>query len=207
MVRNGLRILTSEVLSALLATLLGTACAPGTPPPPGPFNSVPPDSLIAHIENDLEFDTLRAYGDEQRLMLGTCPASCSYGPRVKIEPESHSYRNKMSVLGSGPGRIIARMISYDTIPYPKFNLGSRDTVYWAVTEGTSTLNPDSLSSVSLFISMKGLRGMRGPAITQDTTSIAKHSYGYYGKHARAYWIWTDTDETAWGSCAKGACCR
>ena len=190
--------------------LLTSACAGGTPPPnfSVPYDSVPPDTLIAYIETSLEFDTLRAYGDEQRLMLGTCPASCTYGPRVKIEPETRSYRNKMSALGSTPGRIIARLISYDTVPYPKFNLGSQDTVYWAVTGATPTRDPDSLDAVSLFISMKGLRGTReGPAVKQDTSSIEKHSYGYYGKHARAYWVWTDSDEQLWGSCAKGACCR
>jgi hypothetical protein len=193
-----------------LAWAGGIAGCGGTAAPPfsAAYDSVPPDTLIAYIENSLEFDTMRAYGDDQRLMLGTCPAACTHGPRVRIEPETRSHRNQMSGLTSGPGRIIARMISSDTTQYPKFNLGSEDTVYWAVTQAAATSNPDSLESVSMFISIKGLRGLRSPAITKDTLAfIEQHSYGYYGKHARAYWIWNDNDEQAWGSCAKGACCR
>ena len=189
--------------------VLACACAPGGTTPPGfsaPYDSVGSDTLLAYIVDTLHFDTIPALGDEQRLMLGTCPASCSHGPRVKIEPEDRSHRNQLSSL-SGQGRIIARMINYDTTEYPKFNLGGLDTVYWAITQADTTADPDSLTSTSLFISIRGLRGTRTPVITYDTGYVDKHEYGYYGKRAIASWIWSDSDETGWGSCSKGACCH
>lgn len=195
-------------LGSVTLLVLVWACEPGTPAPgfPASYDSVGSDTLLAYIVDTLKFDTIAGVGDEQRLMLGTCPGACSHGPRVKIEPERRSYRNRIASLG-GQGRIIARMINYDTTGYPKFNLGGNDTVYWAVTRADSTTNPDSLRSTSLFISIQGLRGTRTPVITYDTGYVEKHGYGYYGEHALARWIWSDADETSWGSCAKGACCR
>jgi hypothetical protein len=197
-------------LGSMSLIMLAWGCKPGTTPPDfsTPYDSVGSDTLLAYIEDTtkLKFDPVPGVGDEQRLMLGTCPGACSHGPRVKIEPEKRSYRNKLSSL-SGQGRIIARMINYDTTEYPKFNLGGHDTAYWAVTQADSTMDPDSLRSTSLFISIRGLRGTRTPVITYDTGYVEKHGYGYYGEHALARWIWSDADETSWGSCAKGACCR
>jgi hypothetical protein len=188
--------------------LLISACHPGTPAPPftTSYDSVASDTLLSYIENDLEFDTFHAVGDAQRLAIG-CPGQCLHGPLVKIEPERRAHRNKLSALTSGPGRIIARMINYDTLEYPKLNLGSQDTVYWAITDATPTSNPDSLTSTSLFISIKGLRGTRTPAITDTTGFVERHPSSYYGNRALAHWVWSDLDETGWGSCSKGACCH
>ena len=198
---------------AVFLTVIASACGghgqPGTASPSftAPYDSVPPDTLLAYIEDSLKFEAIDALVDDQRLMLGTCPGACTHGPRVRIEPESLSYRNHMTDLMSGPGRIIARMINSDTTGYPKFNLGGLDTVYWAISRADTTQNPDSLVSVSQYISIKGLRGLRTPAITTDTGSISRHPYGYYGYRAKARWLWSDADETGWGTCAKGACCR
>ena len=194
-------------LPSVTLIMLAWGCKGTTPPGfSAPYDSVGSDTLLAYIVDTLTFDTIPGVGDEQRLMLGTCPGACTHGPRVKIEPERRSYRNKVSSL-HGQGRIIARMINYDTTEYPKLNLGGHDTVYWAVTRADTTAAPDSLRSTSLFISIRGLRGTRTPVITYDTGYVENHGYGYYGKHALARWIWSDTDETGWGSCAKGACCH
>jgi hypothetical protein len=197
------------VFLGVIASACGGHGGPGTASPSftAPYDSVPADTLLAYIEDSLKFEVIDALVDDQRLMLGTCPGACTHGPRVRIEPESLSYRNDTTALMSGPGRIIARMINSDTTGYPKFNLGGLDTVYWAITQATATANPDSLASVSQYISIKGLRGLRSPAITSDTGFVHRHAYGYYGYRAEARWLWSDFDETGWGSCAKGACCR
>ena len=152
-------------LFAVSVTVIASACCgkcgPGTTGPTftTAYDSTAFDTLLAYVSDTtkLRFETIPALGDDQRLMLGTCPGACTHGPRVRIEPESLSYRNKVDTLINGPGRIIARMINSDTTPYPKFNLGGLDTVYWAITRADTTTNPDSLSSVSLYISIKGLR--------------------------------------------------
>jgi hypothetical protein len=202
----------TSVIAVSLTVLISACCGQcgsGTTPPPFSmaYDSVPPDTLLAYIQTSLKFETIAPLVDDQRLMLGTCPGACTHGPRVRIEPESLSYRNDTTALMSGPGRIIARMINSDTTGYPKFNLGGLDTVYWAVSRADPTQNPDSMVSVSQYISIKGLRGLRSPAITTDTGFISRHPYGYYGYRAKARWLWSDADETGWGTCAKGACCR
>jgi hypothetical protein len=201
-------------MAVFLSVIASACCGNRGPGTTGPgfttaYDSTAFDTLLAYVADTtkLRFETIPAAVDDQRLMLGTCPGACTHGPRVRIEPESLSYRNKIDTLRNGPGRIIARMINSDTIPYPKFNLGGLDTVYWAITRADTTTNPDSLSSVSLYISIKGLRGMRTPAITTDTGFVDRHPYGYYGYRAKARWLWSDSDETGWGTCAKGACCH
>lgn len=196
----------------LMAMLLGMlACDKGTPGPSNfstPYDSTPPDTLLAYI-NTLKFDEREWAGDAQRLMVGTCPASCSHGPLVRIEPEQRAHKNRPASLQSIQGRIIARMINNDSIGYSKYNLGDADTVYWAVSRVVPT-SGDTAFGVSMYISVRGLRGTRSPAITSDTAIVEKHSsyegHKYYPKEALAQWVWSDTDETKWGYCGD-ACCR
>src|SRR6476620_7755796 len=106
----------------------------GTPGPKftTPFDSVSRDSLLDYVDNNLQWDTREGAGDMQRLMIGECPDSCHYGPRVMIQPEKRSHQNRATSLSERPGRIIARIINLDALEYPKLNLGPLDTVYWAV---------------------------------------------------------------------------
>jgi hypothetical protein len=140
----------------------------------------------------------------QRLMLGSCPNNCQYGPRVRIQPERRSHQNSSNSLSQRPGRVIARFINYDAQTYPKLNIAAYDTVYWAV-DRVEPVN-DSLSrGRSLFISTKKLRSMQ-PAAHSESLQVSEHASGYW-RQALARWIWSETDETRWGTCKEGGCCH
>jgi hypothetical protein len=136
-------------------------------------------------------------GDSQRLMLGTkCPESCRYGPLARIDPVAGSY-----LLDSGQlaeGRILARVVNADTIGYPKFNLGPRDTVYWWIDR-----HPGGYRSV--LISSR-------PDAKLAYDSLRIHPYpdraaGWQWKQAQARFLWRDQDEALWIACAVSQCCR
>jgi hypothetical protein len=193
------------------------ACHEGTPGPSQfstPYDSTPPDTLLAYI-NSLHFDQREWAGDAQRLMLGTCPQSCRYGPLVRIEPERRAHRNSAADLEHRQGRNIARMINTDPIAYPKFNLAARDTVFWAVSKVRPSRG-DTAYGITMYISLRGLRGTRSPAITYGKALVEKHSSyrdsssyssSFYPSQALAQWVWSDSDETKWGNCTDGGCCR
>jgi len=142
---------------------------------------------------DTMFDTLPGVGDEQRLMLGTtCPGDCRYGPRVKIQP--HRAASYLTEADRDAGVVIARIINLDTLPYPKFNLSGRDTVYWLVGKRHG-------DSVSVFVS-----SARGARPRGGNLEIDYHATGPY-RQALARWIWSDRDELAWGTCDGDRCCR
>jgi len=168
-----------------------------------PFDSISTDSLLEYV-GGLEWDEREGAGDMQRLMLGACPNNCQYGPRVVIQPERRSHQNSSNSLSQAPGRIIARFINLDAQAYPKLNIAAHDTVYWAV-ERVQPVN-DSLSrGRSLFISTKKLRMMQ-PAAEPESLLVTEHPSGYWAQ-ALARWIWSETDETRWGTCKEGGCCH
>jgi hypothetical protein len=197
-----------SLMASVGVSLAALSCKPGTRAPTfaAPYDSVPPDTLLAYIST-LQFDTTEWAGDAQRLMVGTCPASCSHGPLVRIEPEKRAHRNKASSLQGNQGRIIARMINKTaTDSYPKYNLAPADTVYWAVRQvGSYTKYTDSGTSV--YISTRGLRGTHPTPFEYDSALVEKHPSSYYAKQALAHWVWSDFDEQKWGVCNKDGCCR
>jgi hypothetical protein len=143
------------------------------------------------VSQDTMFDTLPGVGDEQRLMMGNWPRA-TYGPRAKIQP--HRAASYLTSADRDTGAVIARIINLDTIPYPKFNLQARDTVYWWVGKRHGEW-------VSVFISS---RPQRRPWVSD--LYIEEHdNRPYYQPIAR--WIWNDRDELAWGTCDGGRCCR
>jgi hypothetical protein len=196
-------------MSRVLAlVLVAAACSPGTPAPSNfsaPYDSVPGDTLLAYIASELQFDTRQWAGDSQRLMVGTCPGSCTHGPRVRIEPELRSHRNRAGVLQGRQGRIIARMINGDTTPYPKYNIAGLDTVYWSVSRVVA--GGDTSRGQSMYISTRGLRGTHPTPVVYDSALVEQHPHSYYPKQALSLWIWSDSDETKWGTCNKDGCCR
>jgi hypothetical protein len=193
-------------IALALITVAAVAC--GTPAPSfsTPYDSVPADTLFAYITSRLQFDQRQWAGDSQRLMVGTCPSSCSHGPRVSIEPERRSHRNRSVTLEGDQGRIIARMINADTTPYPKFNLAGLDTVYWSVSRVVPA-GGDTSWGQSMYISTRGLRGTHPTPVVYDSALVETHSHSYYPQQALARWIWSDTDEEKWGTCHRDGCCR
>jgi hypothetical protein len=148
--------------------------------------------VLARTRGDTEYDTLPGVGDEQRLMVGTCPGRCAHGPRAKIQP--HRAAAYLTQADRDSGVVIARIINLSDTAYEKFNLHARDTVYWRVV----TLGG---RDVSLFVSSApGVRALRS-----DLRIDEYHPTTY--RQALARWIWDDNDEIAWGTCDGGHCCR
>jgi hypothetical protein len=144
------------------------------------------------VPTDTMFDTLPGVGDEQRLMVGTCPGNCSYGPRAKIQP--HRAASYLTDADRETGAVIARIINLDTLAYAKFNLHGRDTVYWWVGKRRGDL-------VSVFIS-----SAPGARPWVSNLEIDYHRTMPY-LQPLARWIWDDRDEAAWGTCDGGRCCK
>lgn len=148
--------------------------------------------VLARARSDMEYDTLPGVGDEQRLMVGTCPGRCAHGPRAKIQP--HRAAAYLTQADRDSGVVIARIINLSDIAYGKFNLHARDTVYWrVVTRGGR--------DISLFVS--SAPGVK--AFTSDLEIDEYHPTTYRQPLAR--WIWDDHDEAAWGTCDGGRCCK
>ncbi|MGH7751609.1 MAG: hypothetical protein ACREN5_02235 [Gemmatimonadales bacterium] len=133
-------------------------------------------------------------GDRQRLMLGTCPARCRYGPLVRIEPEGRSWTVPRDSLARG--RVVARLINEDPRQgYPKFALGPADTVYWWV---------DSVPTGRWRSIFKSSRpGAR--AIVAGLQVDHHATQKWY--QALARFVWSDEDEQSWVTCTKNGCCQ
>ena len=135
-------------------------------------------------------------GDSQRLMLGSCPNDCRYGPLAHIDPASRSYELNDASLNAG--RMLARVINVDTIAYPKLNLGPRDTVYWWV-DGVGGRQR------SVLISSR-------PEVPPLVTGFRREAHpeqrkGFKWRQAQARFYWRDTDEMLWVACDWAECCR
>jgi hypothetical protein len=145
---------------------------------------------FARSARDSEFVTDSGAGDQQRLMVGTCPANCRYGPLAAIQPRNRVARWTEEHRDSG--EVIARIISDSA--YPKFNIQGRDTVYWWVgRRGDKT--------VSVFTSTRP--GVR-PLVSD--LEVTPHPAGYWTQSI-ARWLWRDRDEAAWSTCDGSACCK
>jgi hypothetical protein len=170
-----------------------------------PANAHPADTtqLQACLQG-LEFDTVGALGDEQRLMVRDVPPglpchgdpthTCRYGPLAKIEPVMGAQRYSDSALQEG--RIIARMFLRpgETESYPKLGLVPNDTTYWWVNTAMDS---------SAFVS----RAPSGAALSDTVVVLTVESHGSRTfRQAVARWVWVANDEKSQGTCGS-ACCR
>jgi len=174
---------------------------------PCPANAAPSDTAQLHAcIAHLDFDTLTAAGDEQRLLVRDTVAgtachgdeshSCRHGPLAKIEPVVKAHKRSNAQLDEG--RIIARLYLRDgeTEPYPKLGLAPTDTTYWWVQRTSPT------TAVSRFIRVSGDSAV---ATEQEEILIESHPSGSY-RQALARFLWDDADEKTQGPCGSG-CCR
>ena len=165
-----------------LALLLALAACQPSPPSLGSFGGVDvrfvrADTLLA-VSRAMTF--VPTLGDSQRLMLGSYPTG-RYGPRVQIAPAIRAYAHERNDLASGV--LLARLVNFDTIPYPKLNLGPLDTVYvW-----TAVVNGIPSPVNALFVNSRdgtrlevGLRFHPGP--------------GFRATQPAARFAWRDDDE-------------
>ena len=199
----------------MVVTVAGLAIGIACRPPGGGGGQVPPESPPAappfagtRIE-EADRAAVLAYaraqkfvpisGDSQRLMLGTsCPEGCRYGPLARIDPVAGTFMLDSAQLAAG--RIVARVVNADTMGYPKFNLGPRDTVYWWI-DG----RPNGGGYRSVLISSRD-----DAKLAVDSLRI--HPYpdrqaGFSWKQAQARFLWRDQDEALWIACAVSQCCR
>lgn len=180
------------------------ACRPNQlPPPPPPFGGTAIETVdraaVLRYARSQQFVPIS--GDSQRLMLGaSCPADCRYGPLARIDPVAGSFLLDSARLAEG--RILARVVNFDTLPYAKLNLGPADTAYWWVDrrggEGGGSYRSVLISSQ--------------PEAKLVFQPLAIHPYpgrapDFQWRQAQARFLWGDRDEALWVACAVTQCCR
>jgi hypothetical protein len=166
-----------------------------TPQPPFSTNvdSTSRAAILAYADT-LAFTDSFAAGETRRLMRGACPGSCSYGPLVRLEPETGSVALDSAALWQG--RIIARLVNLSLGPadsYPKFNLTPGGTSYWWVDGRGGAWR-------SLFISRDTTR-----AFEPDSFVLHVDANHYHWKASVAKYIWTEVDEELWVACSQSCC--
>jgi hypothetical protein len=153
------------------------------------------DALRAYV-GALRFDENYAVGDAQRLMIGHYP-DAHYGPLVTIQPEVGNYRLTWDDLRRG--RIVARIINADSIPYPKLGLAPHSVTYWWAQTG-----PLGAGGRSVFISTDSGSGR---IVSRTVGSLVYEAHpGIRYAQAAARWFWDDADEKGWFPC-PGGCCK
>ena len=177
---------------------VAAACYREVKPEPPPFVGQPIEQVprATVLEYARRVPYMEVSGDSQRLMLGTCPADCRYGPRAHIDPASRSYELQDEAFNAG--RLLARIVNVDSIDYPKLNLGPQDTVYWFVDGTGGRLRSVLVSS----------RADVPPLVTGfSRTAHPEQRKGFRWRQAQARFGWRDTDEALWVACAWSECCR
>lgn len=184
--------------SRWVALAVTAACYSELKPEPPPFAGQPIEqvSRATVLEYARRVPYIEISGDSQRLMLGTCPGDCRYGPLAHIDPASRSYELGDAALAAG--RLLARVINVDTIAYPKLNLGPQDTVYWWVDGSGGRLR-------SVLVSSR-------PDVPPLVTGFAREAHpeqrkGFRWHQAQARFRWRDSDEALWVACDWAGCCR
>ena len=217
-------VLPLRVFLILLGVAIVLGCAPSyeqgpVPPlPDGCPSDNPPsnNSELAACLTALEFDTLEAAGDEQRLTIfetaagvpgGPCPPgvpdsvrSCRHGPLAVIQPEINSHLHGQNELKAG--RIIAklRIPASEKDSYEKLAMVPGHTTYWWVQRDPR--RPDSSAGRSVYITE--VKGQQPLPMKEYPLVYVRHEGKF--KQALARWVWDPTDEKTQGSCSQG-CCR
>ncbi len=130
------------------------------------------------------------FGDEQTLRSRQDTVSGD-GPFVRIEPVTAAHRYNRDELAAG--RLIGRLINFDSVPYPRLGLGAHDTTYWWV---------DSSANGrwrALFLSTD-------PAIQPVTMPVrVEPSTTWWQPVAR--WVAVGGVDAVWATCGADTICR
>ena len=157
-----------------------------------PIDSAPRSAVLGYARS-LNYDSTQGVGDFRRVMVGSCPR-CVYGPHVFLRPERGAAALDTARLAEG--RMLARLINFDSTGYAKFNLAARDTVYWWV----DRRGPGGTWR-SMYVSSDP-----GRRLQQDTLIVTSyHSYRWERTWAR--FLWRDADEALWVACDMTGCCK
>ncbi|NNG17932.1 MAG: hypothetical protein HKM89_15760 [Gemmatimonadales bacterium] len=197
-----LALIGGVVIGQLGGTVaLTPAPSPGSGPPPptfaGQIETMPRAEVLSYARG-LGFDRSDGAGDTQRLTvvdLMAVPPAPVPGPLCRIEPMQGAAELERDELAAG--RIVARIINRDSIPYPELALGPSDTTYWWVDSATTgqwrTLLVSSEDTV--LIAPRGLSLVRA---FEDST----RRWG----QALARWRWQGQDEGLWVTCTATSAC-
>jgi hypothetical protein len=165
-----------------------------TPAPPFSGQGTLDQAQVLAYARTLHYDTEHGAGETRRLMVGCPPGQCRYGPLVRIDPEEGAVSLSRDQLAQG--RVLVRMISLDTMPYPKLGLGARpDTAYWFVR--------DSAGLRSWYVSSDRKRTIVGP----DTFKLTEYPHGKPWRRTIARFVFRETDEGLWIPCIVYYCCQ
>jgi hypothetical protein len=185
-------------LLATAATLGALAPAAQSQRPGKPvFNidSVSSEQFRSYLRT-LTFAADTEAGDRQALMIGHYPDSASLGPVATILPEEHAYQ--MSGEQLERGRVIAVIGNEGADSYPKLGLLPHAITYWWV-----EYNEHSEHGRSVFLT-----------VDADTNIVARAYRGlqvisyhrrYRAMQPLARFVWTSTDDLAWGWCGWHCC--
>jgi len=157
----------------------------------------------------LHFDGSDGASDMQRLRI-VDSSGAHYGPRVRIEPEVGVVRLTRAQLRRG--RIVARMVNYDTIPYPKLGIPAHGAAYFwmdstAKGHWRAVYIPDDTTH-ALVERETGTRTLKsaGDSLVHVRDSVIVHVNPDSIFRSRARWLWSDADEGTWASCTMTGCC-
>lgn len=144
----------------------------------------------------LHYDVEHGAGETRRLMVGCPPGPCRYGPLVRLEPEIGVVSLNKTQLAAG--RVLARLINLDTMPYPKLGLGPKpDTAYWFVRDSAG-LRSWYVSSI-----LERGGGITGP----DTFKLTAYPHGKRWTRTFARFVFREKDEGLWIPCIVFYCCQ
>lgn len=164
-----------------------------TPPPrfKDPIEKVSREQLLRYARS-LVFDTLAGVGDQQRLMLGSCPDNCRYGPLVEIQPEIGAATLDIKALASG--RIVGRFVNKSSTPYDKLAIPpSQESFVWVDSIGETWRAYIIPTDSKLPVTLRSL-------------GLERHGKPrWYQSLAR--WKWREDDEAAWITCTIDGCCK
>lgn len=141
------------------------------------------------------------FGDSTRLFAGRFPDSIRLGPRAQIEPvRGSASMDEQTLLQEG--RIIARIRTYAdasgqgnaTGAYAKYGIDRAGTYYLYVDAGGPQGAP------------RAILMPRDTTIAPVLLRLELLSHPNPTGFAFARFIWSDSDDVAWGSCG-GRCCR
>lgn len=164
--------------------------------PAAAIETISREEIVAYART-LEFDTRELAGDKQRLFLRMefdkvmQESVAVHGPLVEIHPEVGSYRLGRDSLSEG--RIIARLVNLDPIPYPSLALGPQGTSYFWVDQIAND------SGRALLISSD-------PDVKLVKGKVRLHKHDQEWRQALARW-WSGSTEVPWSTCDRYTCCR
>lgn len=202
---------TMHAVAVGLVTLTVAACLPPhTPAPPGAITNVydtSQRSAVLAYAASLTFDTLtHGAWDQQALTVldsSVVPPRDTVGAVGTIYPEVNTHHNSqadLSGIGSGKGRIVARI--YSSAAYPRIDLAAGWSYVWV--DSLTMITADSGVGRVLLIPADSTQPIMGRKLKYTTDPPgASHD-----RQAMARWRYYPLQSALpWERCTKMGCCE